>query len=62
MAAKETYKVTGLFPGGVEGPLPVSLEGSMSYLTKDLEEMDGDGNQHSQHPAKNQTKTIRFFG
>lgn len=62
MASKPDYKVTGNSPYGVTGTYHQGIDSAnISHLSGDIELMDGDGTQTSQHPAKSQAKKMRFF-
>ena len=61
MAVKK-YEVTGREPAGVTGkPVGTDINSSVDLLKGGMEQMDGSGTQSGSHPAKSQSKVMRYF-
>jgi hypothetical protein len=61
MAAPD-YKVTGKQPAKVTGPPPTGGFADVTDLADgSLEQIDGEGTQSGSHPAKSQSKILRYI-
>ena len=60
--AKPDYKVTGSSPAKVTGlPPEGGFADVVDLAAGELEQIDGAGTQSGSHPAKTQSKIMRFF-
>ncbi len=57
------YGLEKTYPLGITGPVKTSvLADVIDLVDGELEQIDGEGTQTGQHPAKTQSKIFRAFG